>query len=147
MAQSAAQMSATSTHLDLPSRLQLSVSDLSGMYVNVLGNLQNAAETRAPDIEQMASELASQVVEAHRYVDELAAELGRTHRSENEQLLRIRELQEEGAMVTQALRLQTEVAGMHGPTFAAHPQNPMHAHTMRHCFTCRASEGQAPMRL
>ena len=113
--------SAASTHLDLPTRLQLGVSELCGLYVDVLGNLQNAAEERAPDIEQRAADLASQVVEAHRCVDELAAELGQAHRSEEQQMRRLRELEDEGSAVTQQLRSQTEAAGGRYP---AHPLNP-----------------------
>lgn len=96
---------------DPPTELHLAVSDLCGLYVNVLGTLQNAVETKQPGIDRTAAEFAEQVVRAHRDLDESAAALGRVHRSEAEQEQRLRELEAENAAATEELRSQVEDAG------------------------------------
>jgi len=141
--------------LDPITRLQLAVSDLSGLYTNALGKVLNTAELtvqidglkRKHDLQPeeaaalqrfqgemaqlqqqysgspggsasgewnaitpMATDFGEQVAKAHHEIDVLADALRGRHRSEQAQLERLRELDDEHAAVTQELRSEVQAA-------------------------------------
>ena len=101
--------------------LQHAVTDLCSIYATALGQLQSEADkllqndkVTAHDVasssETMAHGFGTQVVQAHRSIDHLAMELEHAHRTEEEQLRVLAELQARHVAVTEELRAETVAA-------------------------------------
>ena len=108
-------MALPSQSLDTPTKLQLAIGDLCGLYTDALTRLLNKVEY--PDIVELpephvtAADYGARIAHAHREIDDLAAVLSSNHRSEAAQLQRLHELSEERSAVTDELRAEVENAG------------------------------------
>ena len=104
---------------DAVSRLQVSVTDLAGVYLDALKDVQNTVEeqhgntdTNARDrmMDELTSTLAERVVSLHESIDRQAEALERAYRSETEQMDVLQKLHAEHLTVTEELRVDVQTA-------------------------------------
>ena len=103
--------------------LQVKATELCHSYFTALGHLQNAApevplDEAAPErakrmagYQGLVDELAAAVVQKHREIEGLIDELEVMPRSEEDELRRLREAQEEHAAATESLRASVAKTG------------------------------------
>ena len=103
--------------------LQVKATELCHSYFTALGHLQNAApevplDEAAPErakrmagYQGLVDELAAAVVQKHREIEGLIDELEVMPRSEEDELRRLREAQEEHATATESLRASVAKTG------------------------------------
>ena len=103
--------------------LQVKATELCHTYFTALGHLQNAApeapldETgpartaRVAGFQGLVDELAAAVVQKHREIEGLVDELEAMPRSEEDELRRLREAQEDHAAATESLRASVAKTG------------------------------------
>ena len=103
--------------------LQVKATELCHTYFTALGHLQNAApeapldETgpartaRVAGFQGLVDELAAAVVQKHREIEGLVDELEAMPRSEEDELRRLREAQEDHAAATERLRASVAKTG------------------------------------
>ena len=103
--------------------LQVKATELCHTYFTALGHLQNAAPEAPPDetgpartarvagFQGLVDELAAAVVQKHREIEGLVDELEAMPRSEQDELRRLREAQEDHAAATERLRASVAKTG------------------------------------
>jgi len=103
--------------------LQVKATELCHSYFTALGHLQNAApevplDEAAPErakrmagYQGLVDELAAAVVQKHREIEGLIDDLEVMPRSEEDELRRLREAQEEHAAATESLRASVAKTG------------------------------------
>ena len=145
------------THQHQPvTALQVKATELCHSYFTALGHLQNAAHevpldeadperaARMAGYQGLVDELAAAVVQKHREIEGLIDELEVTPRSEEDELRRLREAQEEHAAATESLRASVAKTG--APLHARReiyqrPHIPSSCH-QRHLSDCMCAEGR-----
>ena len=101
------------------SKLQVAVTDLAGVYLDALKDVQNEVErmhqanelgTGTNSLTELTSLLADRVIGLHEVIDQQAATLEASYRSEAQQLRALQDLDAQHTAVTTELRSQVEAA-------------------------------------